>query len=152
MPTIQNHPGWWMTITLGGLSSHINCNAASEEFVKHRIQIVKEEGDASQVNQACDQHAAKKDETNMKTNFNMVRRKIGNAQIDQFVLMAVDVEAQLKTSVLTNELMLIHPHVHRSLALSRSSMNVGFSCQASASLTKNPTCGCNACMLVEVVS
>jgi len=48
MKVIKDHPDWWMTVTCDGFGSHI-VDKPNELFAKHKIQIVKEEGDTSQV-------------------------------------------------------------------------------------------------------
>ena len=110
MPVIKDHPEWWMTLTLDGYSSHINCNEALEEFARNKIQIVKEEGDTSHVNQAYDQDVAKKDKTHMKNSLNLVRRKFGNMRIDQWILIAIAIEAQLQ--VTANDWITSHKRVN----------------------------------------
>jgi len=59
MPVVKDHPHWWMTITCDGFGSHL-IDKANELFAKHKIQIVKEEGDTSQVNQSHDQNVTKR--------------------------------------------------------------------------------------------
>jgi len=64
LDVIKDHPDWWMTLTCDGFSSHA-VDKANEIFSKHKIKIVKEEGDTSQVNQSHDQKVAKKDKSLM---------------------------------------------------------------------------------------
>jgi len=96
MEVIKDHPDWWMTITCDGFGSHI-IDKANELFAKHKIQIVKEEGDTSQVNQSYDQNVAKKDKCYMRANLELIRRKLGK-KVDQWSLIALAINAQLKVS------------------------------------------------------
>jgi hypothetical protein len=59
MAVVRDHPNWWICLTLDGYSSPITVTEALIEFHKHKIFIVKEEGDTSAVNQPYDQFVAK---------------------------------------------------------------------------------------------
>jgi len=96
MHIVKDHPDWWMTLTCDGFGSHV-IDKAVEPFDKHKIQIVKEEGDASQVNQSCDQDIAKKDKNHMRDNLEPVRHKLGK-KVDQWSLIALAIDAQLQVS------------------------------------------------------
>ena len=96
MEVVKDHPDWWMTVTCDGFGSHV-MDKANELFAKHKIQIVKEEGDTSQVNQSCDQDVAKKDKCYMRANLELVRRKLGK-KVDQWSLIALAIHAQLRAS------------------------------------------------------
>ena len=58
MPVVKNYPDLWMEITLDGFGSHLEGDAL-KVFAGHKILIVKEEGDKSQVCQAYDNEVAK---------------------------------------------------------------------------------------------
>ena len=60
---IKDHPEWWVVLSLNGYGSHRNVLSAMQCFHDHRIHVVKEEGDASDTNQAHDQSVAKADKT-----------------------------------------------------------------------------------------
>jgi len=96
MQVIKDHPDWWMTVTCDGFSSHV-VDKASELFAKHKIQIVKEEGNTSQVNQSHDQNVAKKDKCCMRANLELIRCKLGK-KVDHWSLVALAIDAQLKVS------------------------------------------------------
>jgi len=97
MEVIKDHPDWWMTLTCDGFSSH-TIDAANVVFSEHKIQIVKEEGDTSQANQSCDQEVAKRDKSFMRMNLAFVRRRLGSKKIDQWMLVALAIDAQLKVT------------------------------------------------------
>ena len=48
---VKDHPDWWVYVTLDGFGSHINVFEAMGVFLKHKIELVKEEADTSHVNQ-----------------------------------------------------------------------------------------------------
>ena len=87
MDVIKDHPDWWMTLTCDGFGSH-TLDKAIELFAKYKIQIVKEEGDTSQVNQSYDQDVAKKDKCYMRANLELIRHKLGK-KVDQWSLIAL---------------------------------------------------------------
>ena len=60
MPVFKNYPYLWMAITLDGFGSHLEGDAL-KVFADHKILIVKEEGDTSQVYQAYDNEVSKSD-------------------------------------------------------------------------------------------
>jgi len=96
MDVVKDHPDWWMTVTCDGFGSHV-IDKAVELFAKHKIQIAKEEGDTSPVNQSCDQDVAKKDKNCMRSNLELVRRKLGK-KVHQWSLISLAINAQLKVS------------------------------------------------------
>jgi len=53
-------------LTLDGFSSHLNVPSAMQVLYDHKILVVKEEGDASETNQAYDQSVAKQDKANIR--------------------------------------------------------------------------------------
>ena len=55
MPVIRDHPYWWVYLSLYVFGSHVNVDAANENFTKLKIWVVKEEVDTSQTCQAYDQ-------------------------------------------------------------------------------------------------
>ena len=59
-PVIRDHPDWWVILSLDGFGSHLGAEALII-FHNHKILVVKEEGDTSQVSQAYDQLVAKSD-------------------------------------------------------------------------------------------
>ena len=63
MPIVREYPNLWMTITLDGYGSHLEGDAL-KVFADHKILIVKEEGDTSQVCQAYANKVALSDKRN----------------------------------------------------------------------------------------
>lgn len=59
-PVVRDHPDWWFLLSLDGFGSHL-CLESLQIFVDHKILVVKEEGDTSQVSQAYDQLVARAD-------------------------------------------------------------------------------------------
>ena len=60
MRVIKDHPNWKVCLTLDGFSSHL-VPKALPVFTDAKIEVVKEEGDTSAVNQPYDQSVAKMD-------------------------------------------------------------------------------------------
>ena len=80
-------------MSLDGHGSHVNVTKALEIFAAHNVLVVKEEGDTSHVNQACDQFVAKEDKIHMRTQLNTVRKALG-AAMDQWILISIAINAQ----------------------------------------------------------
>jgi len=95
MPVIKDHPKWWCSFSLDGFGSHVNVNGANRLFLQHRILILKEEGDTSQLNQAYDQHTAKEDKRRMNDNMLSLRKGLGT-QLSQWHLIKIAADAQVK--------------------------------------------------------
>jgi len=68
-------------------------------FAEYKISIIKEEGDTSQVNQSYDQQVAKKDTSYMRMNLGFIPRLLGNKKINQWTLIALAINAQLKVTI-----------------------------------------------------
>ena len=81
LEVVKDHPDWWLTLTCDGFSSH-TIDTANEIFAQHKIAIIKEEGDASQVNQSYDQQVAKKDKSFMRMKIHCSNR--GAAKVLQY--------------------------------------------------------------------
>ena len=58
MPVICDNPGWWVVKIIDGFGPHTSSVEAMGIYAKHRIPLVKEEGDTSHVCQAYDQNLA----------------------------------------------------------------------------------------------
>jgi len=95
MPVVRDNPDWWMTLTCDGFSSHL-LDETQKIFSDHKIMVLKEEGDSSHVNQAYDQTVARQDKAHMRHNIQLVRRPLGNKKIDQWTLISIVINAQLK--------------------------------------------------------
>ena len=66
MPVICDNPGWWVVKIIDGFGPHTSSVEAMGIYAKHRIPLVKEEGDTSHVCQAYDQKVAKDDKATMR--------------------------------------------------------------------------------------
>ena len=80
MPKIVDHPEWWVCISMDGFGSHANVHSANECFARHKILVLKEEGDTSQVNQAYDQFVARDDKRIIRDYLKRFRTRIGMDQ------------------------------------------------------------------------
>ena len=60
MECIREHPELWVVLSLDGYGSHLDAESLLV-FHAHKILVLKEEGDTSQVSQAYDQDVAKHD-------------------------------------------------------------------------------------------
>jgi hypothetical protein len=60
MEGINNHLDWWIVLSLDRFRSHL-VGKLLKEFAKHKILVIKEEGDTSHVSQAYNQLVAKSD-------------------------------------------------------------------------------------------
>ncbi|GFH45620.1 hypothetical protein CTEN210_02094 [Chaetoceros tenuissimus] len=96
LPVVRDHPDWWFVLSLDGYNAHVHCTEALQMFADHKIFVVKEEGESSQVNQAYDQNAAREDKTGMRESLNKVSRVY--EKIDQWKLTAIAITAQLRTT------------------------------------------------------
>ena len=65
MDIIKDHPEWIACLTLDGFGSHLQA-LAYEIFNDHNIDLVVEDGDTLQTNQAFDQQKAKEDKRNIR--------------------------------------------------------------------------------------
>jgi hypothetical protein len=72
LPVVKKYPDLWMAITLDGFGSHLE-GRALEVFADHKILIIKEEGDTSQVCQAYDKDVAKADKRHHRNLLNGIR-------------------------------------------------------------------------------
>jgi hypothetical protein len=53
------HPQWWMLEIFDGFGAHLLSLTAMQQRLDNKILSLKEEGDSSHVNQACDEFVAK---------------------------------------------------------------------------------------------
>ena len=60
LPIVCNYPELWMAITLNGFGSYLK-DEALKVFDEHKIMIVKEKGDSSQVCQLYTKDITKED-------------------------------------------------------------------------------------------
>ena len=66
MPVICDNPNWWVIKIIDGFGPHTSSVEAMKIYAKHKILLVKEEGDTSHVCQAYDQKVAKDDKGTMR--------------------------------------------------------------------------------------
>ena len=86
MPVIKNYPDLWIAITLDGFGSHLE-GEALKVFADHKILIVKEEGDTSQVCQAYDNEVALSDKRHFRNLLNGIRLLL--PMVDQWALIII---------------------------------------------------------------
>ena len=94
MPVVRDHPDWWVYFSLDVFGSHVNLDAANENFTKIKIWIVKEEADTSQTCQEYDRLKAKKDKSHMRPLVDIVASNCGF--INQWQLIAICLQALKK--------------------------------------------------------
>jgi len=83
MPIVRDHPNWWIRLSLDGFSSHVMCLIALMIFWSHKIEIAKEDGHASHVEQPFDRFVAKTDKLDARY---LVQLLIRNKQISRGVV------------------------------------------------------------------
>ena len=76
-----------MAITLDGYGSHLEPEAL-KVFADHKILIIKEEGDTSQVCQAYDKDVAKADKRHHRNFLNGIRLH-SHSMVDQWTLVLI---------------------------------------------------------------
>lgn len=87
LPVIRDYPELWMALTLDGYGSHLQPEAL-KVFAKHKILIVKEEGDTSQVCQPYDKQVAKEDKRHHRSFLTGVRVHLNMVDQNQLVLVS----------------------------------------------------------------
>ena len=95
MPVIQDHPDWWVVITLDGFGSHLNVHSAQVTYAEYKIFVVKEEGDTSHINQAYDQSVAKCNKKELRKAMHQIGRQL---KIDQWILISIAMVTQLNVA------------------------------------------------------
>ena len=91
MDIIKDHPEWIACLTLDGFGSHLQA-LAYEIFNDHNIDLVVEDGDTSQTNQAFDQQKAKEDKRNIRALLDASRYGL-KVQLNQFSLISICIVA-----------------------------------------------------------
>ena len=94
IPVIRDHPDWWVSLSLYGFGSHVNVDAANENFTKLKIWIMKEEADTSQTCQVYDQLQAKKEKSCMRPLVDLVASHC--RVINQWQLIVICLQAPKK--------------------------------------------------------
>jgi len=98
MPVIVDHPEWWVCVSMDGFGSHVNVESAHECFAEHKILVIKEEGDTSQVNQAYDQFVAKDDKRIIRDYLHNFRRVV---KMDQWHVIRCAMAAQAQVTAVS---------------------------------------------------
>lgn len=98
LPVVRDYPDLWMAITLDGYGSHLQ-GEALQVFYDHKILIVKEEGDTSQVCQAYDKDVAKEDKRHHRSILSRVRVEVH--MVDQWMLVLVANQVDISTLLFT---------------------------------------------------
>ena len=116
MPVICDHPDWWVVKIIDGFGAHTSSLKAMEIYNDHKIILLKEEGDTSQVCQAYDQEVAKADKRSMRDSLAFLRRttSITKGVIDGWQLIPVALaacrELEPDTWVHSFKKVNLHPH------------------------------------------
>ena len=97
IPVVRDHKYWWCVRSLDVFGSHVNVHIEQEIFIEHKIIIVKEEGDTSEVCQAYDQWVAKLDKRYSRHNLHMVRKALGSS-MNQYHIIKLVANTQLKVT------------------------------------------------------
>ena len=85
LPVVRDYPELWMVMTLDGFGSHLEGDAL-KVFAKHKILIVKEEGDSLQVCQPYDKKVALADKRHHRSLLTGIHVHM---MIDQWALILV---------------------------------------------------------------
>ena len=94
-PIVRDMPHWWMMKIVDGFGPHVSSLAAMTSYGNKKILLMKEEGDASHVNQAYDQSVAKDDKVTMRHSLTYLRKceKLSKTLIDGWDLVHVGLAA-----------------------------------------------------------
>ncbi len=92
MPVIKDYPNWKVVVTLDGFFCHL-VPASLEPFTVALIEVVKEEGVTSAVNQAYDQSVAKEDKKLTSSALNLVGSSRKLAVFNQETFVAICIHA-----------------------------------------------------------
>ena len=90
LDVVCDYPDWWFVLFLDGYISHLNSEAL-QIFADHKILIVKEEGDASDTNQAYDRHVAKQDKRVVREVLEATRQQV--SIVSQNMLLAAIIKS-----------------------------------------------------------
>ena len=91
LPVICDMPHWWVLKIIDGFGPHVSSETAMQIYYDKKIVLLKEEGDASHVNQAYDQEVAKSDKRSMRGALGFLRSssKLTKQTIDGWQLVHV---------------------------------------------------------------
>lgn len=94
-PVVREKPDWWMIKFIDGFGPHTSSLDAMQIYYDAKILLLKEEGDASHVNQAYDQEVAKNDKITMRECLRYLREseKLRKTVIDGWDLIHVGLAA-----------------------------------------------------------
>ena len=87
MDGIRDHPDWWVVFSLDGFGSHLDPETLLV-FHQHKILVIKEEGDTSQVSQAYDQLVARQDKAWVREFLDVIKT-YKRQVIDQWQLIVI---------------------------------------------------------------
>jgi hypothetical protein len=112
LKVIKDYPHWWVVLTLDGYGSHLNVSSALQVLHEHKIHIVKEEGGASDTNQAYDASVAKADKASNQWLLDTVQPKLGvMTQWDLIAMCIIALKKVDKQSWISSfEKVNLHPH------------------------------------------
>jgi hypothetical protein len=113
MPHIKDHPDWQVCLTLDGFSSHL-VTAGLETFTAANITIIKEEGDTSQVNQACNQSVAKEDKKVIRESLDILRshQKLAVIKQETIIVVCIDAPRKVKPNAWVESFKKMNQHPH----------------------------------------
>jgi hypothetical protein len=92
---IKDHPDWMICMTLDGFGSHL-VPEALQPFTDAKIEVVEEEGDMLQVNQAYDQSVAKEDKKLIGDTLDTCRSNCKLAILNQGTIVSACIHALRK--------------------------------------------------------
>jgi hypothetical protein len=95
MAVIKDHPDWMVCMTLNGFGSHL-VPEALQPFTDAKMEVVKEEGDTLQVNQAYNQLVAKKDKKLIGDTLDNCRSNCKLAVLNQGTIVSACIHALRK--------------------------------------------------------
>eukprot|EP00957_Ditylum_brightwellii_P193176 14709085-Ditylum_brightwellii.AAC.1 len=76
MKGIQDHPDWYCNLTYDGFKSHVNVTRVLEIFAENKVDVAKEEGNASDTNQSYNQMQAVADKQATRQMLDFARKRI----------------------------------------------------------------------------
>lgn len=95
LPVIRDSPDWWCLKIVDGFGAHCKNLDAMQMYHMHKILVLKEEGDASHVNQAYDDVVARTDKAWIRDGVDILRRStsLTRGVVDQWQLIHVGLHA-----------------------------------------------------------
>ena len=112
MKGIRDHPDWYCNLTYDGFKSHVNVTRALEIFAENKVDVVKEEGGASDTNQSYDQMQAVADKRATRQLLDFARKRITSFdQVSMIAVIAVAIK-NLDASIWESSFRRVNLHPH----------------------------------------